>query len=317
MVIQNIKTEGSKNSRFFATVFMVLFIFLSGYGQVTPFQKSVLDSLQANEFNVSLAFIFNSSQDGTNSITTGTDVGIMYSTKRSNYELVESAYKNRLENFSASDRMFVMLTCGLNSHDFDGKTIEEKRLYPEPFIMFSRDANRALNSRWQFGMNAVYAFKPTHIIRIKVGAGILYEKENWQMVKHEQVPYLDTFPQATQDYIFKTVGIGRDGSLLRDNIRANVYANFVCTFTKNISLNSFFDVQMPFIPPYHDLPQVSVFPVVTKLYPRLTMNMELTINILGKLNFVTAFSLQNDKGQIPLYVPDFVYSLNEGLQYSF
>lgn len=297
--------------------FFIFSMLLLGYGQVTPFQKSVLDSLQANQFNLSVAFAFNTSQDGTSSVTTGTDIGMMYATKRSNYEIVESAYKNRLDDFSASDRLFAMLTCALNSHDFDGKTIVEKRLYPEPFILFSRDANRALNSRWQFGIDAVYAFKPTHIIRIKLGAGLLYEKENWQMVKHEQVPYLDTFPPATQDYIFNTVGIGKDGSLLRDNIRANVYANFVCTFTKNISMNAFFDVQMPFIPPYHNLPQVSVFPVVTKLYPRVTMNMELTMNIWGKLSFVTAFSLQNDKGQIPLYVPDFVYSLNEGLQLTF
>ena len=35
-----------------------------------------------------------------------------------------------------------------------------------------------------------------------MGAGLLYEKENWQMIKVEQLPYIDTFPLATRKYVF-------------------------------------------------------------------------------------------------------------------
>jgi hypothetical protein len=57
--------------------FILLFLLINmpgipdGSGQVTPFGKSVLDSLQANDFNLSLAFAFNSSQDGSNTLATG------------------------------------------------------------------------------------------------------------------------------------------------------------------------------------------------------------------------------------------------------
>lgn len=302
----------------FLVILISSFILIpNGYAQVTPFQKSVLDSLKANQFNLSVAFALNAGQDGTSSLTSGTDIGMMYDTRRSNYELLQSSYFNRLESVSTSNRFIAMFRASIFSHDTVNSRIVEKRFYPEPFILYSYDANRALNYRWQFGINGVYAFKPTNIIRIKVGAGLLLEKENWQMVKYSQVPYLDTLPINIQQYLFDTIGITRAGKLFRDNIRANIYGNFICNFTKNINLNAFFDIQMPFVPPYHNLPQVSVFPVVTKLYPRITTNMQLSFNIWRKLNFITNFNLQWDKGQIPLYVPDFVYNISEGLQIGF
>ena len=308
------KTQQCLNLLLFICCF---FLMGKSFGQVTPFKKSVLDSLQANQFNVSIAFALNASQDGSSSLTTGSDFGMMYSTRRSSYQIAQSSYFNRLDGYAGSNRFAAMLSGSVFSHDTLGTRLVEKAWYPEPFIFYSYDANRGLNYRIQAGVNAVHAFKPTQIIRIKMGAGLLYEKENWQMIKAEQVPYMDTFPIATQRYIFDTVGVTKDGHLIRDNIRANIYANFICTFAKNINLNAFIDVQMPFVPPYHDIPQKEVFPVVTKLYPRITINAQLTFSIWKKLAFITGFGLQSDKGQIPLYVPDFTYNLNEGLQLSF
>jgi hypothetical protein len=311
---RKMKNKSADGPSLLAIIFFLFFFLPASHGQVTPFQKSVLDSLEADQFNLSIAFACNISQDGTYSLTTGTDIGMMYSTRRSNYELLQSSYSNRLESFSTANRFAAMLRGSLFSHDSLGTKLIEKGFYPEPFVFFSSDANRALNYRWQFGINGVFAPRPTKIIRIKIGAGVLYELENWQMVKHEQVPYLDTLPSDVQKYIFNTIGITKDGKLFRNNFRANLYANFLCTFAKNINLNAFFDVQMPFVPPYYNLPQASVFPVVTKRYPRITVNMQLTFNIWKKLNFVTSYMLQYDKGQIPLYVPNFVYNFSQGLQ---
>jgi len=115
------------------------------------------------------------------------------------------------------------------------------------------------------------------------------------------------------------VGINSKGQLLRNNVRANFYANFICTLSKNVGLNAFVNWQQPFEPPYknlpsNDLPQAKIFPVNTALYPRITIDTQLTIEIWGKLKFITAFTMQYDKGQLPLYAPDFIYNLTEGLQ---
>ena len=309
------KNKSHSNYRILLCI-CVLCISAGVYGQVTPFQKSVLDSIEANEFNLSVAFAFNVSHDGSSSLTTGTDIGMLYSTRRSNYQLTQSSYFNRLENYSASNRFAALLSGSILSQDTVVGRIVEKSWYPEPFLYYLFDANRGINYRWQLGINAVHAFKPTKIIRIKIGAGLLFEKENWQMIKPEQLTDIPSLTEDQQKYIFDTVGISKNGKLYRDNVRANIYANLMCSFAKNIGLNAFVDVQMPFVPPYHDLPQNEVFPVVTKRYPRITLNMQLTFNIWRKLNFITAFSLQNDKGQIPLYVPNLVYNINEGLQLS-
>jgi hypothetical protein len=317
MINETSINNGFSKVLFFIVIYCLSFLIIpNSYGQVTPFQKSVLDSLEANDFNLSVAFAFNVSQDGTSTLTTGTDIGMMYSTRRSNYQIAQSSYFNRLESFSTSNRFAAMLSGSIFSHDTIGKKLVEKRWYPEPFIFYSFDANRGINYRMQLGLNAVFALKPTNILRMKFGAGLLYEKENWQMIKSEQLPYMDTFPIATQKYIFDTVGVTKDGKLYRDNLRANVYANLICRFAKNVSLNAFFDVQMPFEPPYYNIPQKSVFPVVTKRYPRINLSAQLSISIWKKLSFITAFVLQSDKGQIPLYVPNVVYSLNQGLQLS-
>lgn len=288
--------------------------------QVTHFEKSALDSLQANDFNLSLAFAFNAGQDGTKTLTTGTDVGMMYSTLHSNYEIVQSSYHNKLEQFSTSNRFLVMGRGSLWSHEIIKDSILiEKANYPEPFILYAYDANRGLNARWQFGLDAVHAFKNNRLLRITIGIGLIYELENWQMIKQELLPQVDSLPEPVQRYLFDTVGINSRGQLRRNNIRGNIYANFICTLSKTVALNAFLNWQQPFQPPYkdlpsNDLPQAKVFPVNTRLYPRITIDTQMTIAVFGKLKFVTAFSMQYDKGQLPLYAPDFVYNLTEGLQ---
>jgi len=308
------KKRNSETRFLYLLVLFMVIILPSGYGQVTPFQKSVMDSIEANSFNASIALGFNASHDATSSLTTSADVGLMYSTERSNFQLVQSSYFNRYERFSTDNRFIAMATASLFSHDSVGNKLIENKVYPEPFVLYSSDIMRALNWRWQFGVNTVYAFKPTRILRIKTGVGLLYEMENWQMVKHELVPYLDTLPDTIQKYLFETIGISKDGKLRRNNIRANAYANMMCAFTKNINLNAFIDIQMPFVPPYKDLPQIDEFPVVTKLYPRISFAMDFMVNIFGSLSFITHFAFQFDKGQIPLYAPNFMYNVSEGLQ---
>src|SRR5436305_9665315 len=79
------------------------------FAQATPFKKSVLDSLTANEFNASFAYSINLGQDGTSTLTTNADLGLLYSTQRSDYELNATSYFDRFEKTSTSNRFFSML----------------------------------------------------------------------------------------------------------------------------------------------------------------------------------------------------------------
>ena len=169
----------------------------------------------------------------------------------------------------------------------------------------------------QLGGNAVIAFKPTKVLRVKMGLGLLTEAENWQMITKEKLADLPTYSMAVQRLIYDTFGIRKDGSLLRNNLRANFYANFICTFNENINMNGFFCVQQPFSAPYKDLPQIPQFPTVTGLFPRITIDFQLSYHVWKKLDLITLFTCQYDQGQLPLYVPNLVYSLSQGFQISF
>ncbi len=103
--------------------------------QVTPFKKSVLDSLTANEFNGSASYAFNLGQDGTSSLTTNANLGLMYSTISSNYELVGNSYFNRFESFSTSNSFYSLARISLFSHNLDGEKVFERRWYPEAVEM--------------------------------------------------------------------------------------------------------------------------------------------------------------------------------------
>jgi hypothetical protein len=292
-------------------------LYISAHAQVTPFKKSVLDSLSANEFNGSLSYGLSLARDGVSSLYSNVDLGLMYSTKRSNYEIIGSSSFNKLDSISGSNRVFIMGRGSLFSHTVNGDRVIEKNIYPEPFVLFSYDGNRGIKSRWQFGVNGVYAFRSGRILRLRLGAGLLYEMEEWQMIRKDQLSEIPDLPEEEQRYLFDTVGIRSNGVLFRNNIRANLYSNLMCAFTPNVNLNVFFNVQMPFVPPYRNLPPDERFPVVTKRYPRITTDMLFTVNVWKKLNLITNFSLQYDEGQIPLYVQNLVYSLSQGFELSF
>ena len=296
---------------------MSLILSENSFAQATPFKKSVLDSITANEFNGSFSYAINLGQDGTNTLTTNADLGLLYATQRSNYELNATSYFDKFEKTSTSNRFFSMLRVSMFSHDLSGEKIVEKKIYAEPFAMFSYDENRGIDHRWQFGIDAVYAFKPTKVLRIKAGLGVLYEEEKWQMIKKENLSILDSLTDDQKHYLFTFVGINSRGELFRNNVRLNLYTNFVCAFAKDLNLSAYLGAQLPFVPPYHDLPPVSVFPVVTKRYPRITFDSHLTYHIWRVLDLITDFTLQFDKDQIPLYVPNFVYTLTQGFQVDF
>ncbi len=75
-----------------------------------------------------------------------------------------------------------------------------------------------------------------------------------------------------------------------------------------------FNFQMPFSPPYKIAPPSDQFPLITKRYPRLTLDINLTFKIGEKTSFISNLSCQCDKGNLPAYPPEFIYSSLEGLK---
>ena len=113
-------------------LFFFFFIQTDCMAQVTPFKKSVLDSLKANEFNGSFSYALNLGQDGTSTFTTNTDVGILYSNRRSDYELVGNGYRNRFEANSISNRLFVLAKVAMFSHIMEQIIIRIVHIFNHP-----------------------------------------------------------------------------------------------------------------------------------------------------------------------------------------
>src|SRR5580765_1486515 len=107
--IINMKKGNSGFLSFYIIVVLCLFFLFEAEGQVTPFRKSVLDSLKANEFNLSIALAFNASQDGISSAAAATDLGLMYSTSRSSFELLQSSYYSLLGGVTTFNRFAAIL----------------------------------------------------------------------------------------------------------------------------------------------------------------------------------------------------------------
>ena len=276
-----------------------------------------MDSIKAKEFKFRVTFGMNLSQDGGSSFSTNSNIGFLYVTKKNDYHLDASRFINRYDKYASANRFFVMGYVGLGSHVSDQHAVQERRFYPEPFGLFSFDANRGINARLQLGTNMVIGFKPTKIFRAKAGAGLFVERQNWQMIKHDKMAEVQEMPEEIQKLIFDTVGISQSGTLIKNNMYLNLYANIAASWNQRLNVSGFFAIQQPFFPPYKGLPQIPQFPTVTRRYPRLTTDVQISFQIWKKIYMITQFYLQYDKGQLPLYVPNFVYSLSEGFEINF
>lgn len=301
----------------------VLFVLLSlcaatlCSAQGMPFKKSVMDSIKARDFKFRVTFGMNLSQDGGSSFSTNSNIGLLYVTKKNDFHLDASRYIDRYNKYSSANRFFVMGYVGLGSHVAEQNSVQQRAVYPEPFALYSFDANRGINARVQLGTNLAIGFKPTRNFRAKAGAGLFVERQNWQMIKHDKMIEVLEMPEEIQKLIFDTVGISQSGTLTKNNMYLNLYTNLAATWNQRLNLNGFVAIQQPFFPPYKGLPQIPQFPTVTRRYPRITTDLQVSFQVWRKIYMITQFYLQYDKGQLPLYVPNFVYSLSEGFEINF
>lgn len=273
--------------------------------------------MRVNELKWNLSFAFNLSRSESQSMTTYSDGALLYYSKRNDLHVEMSHYRDRYDQYSTANRFYFMYYMGIGSHDVKDGRLKEHKFYPEPFYLHSFDANRGIHARDQLGINAALNLNPTKFWRQKAGAGFFAERTNWQLIKHEKLAGIDTLPEEVQRLIFDTIGISHEGRWARNNVFFNLYSNFTIVPVKNLNINGYLAVQIPFQSPYGNLPQIPAFPTVTRRYARLTTNVQLTFYVWKKIALLTNFNLQYDKGQVPRYVPNVVYSLTQGLQLGF
>jgi len=290
------------------------------WAQVSQFKKSVLDSLHANKlYGVGgLSFLLN--QDSKAELFTLADASFLYASRVHTYEWLSSLNYNSTDQISSTNRFYSMLRAGLyrNVHDANNQLqLKKKRVFAEPFVFFQWDENRGIAQRWQFGLNAVYAFRSdSGRVKWNIGAGLVYEKEDWRVFSREKQQIFDTLPPAFKELIQYILGIDNRGHLFRNNWRMNFYSNWFYE-SKPFSVNLFLGLQQPFKTPFEGLPDIPFYPYPKKKYPRVTAEISLTYKISRYISLLTRYYMQVDKGQLTQFVPDFVYSFSQGIAVAF
>jgi hypothetical protein len=213
-----------------------------------------------------------------------------------------------------------MIRAGLfrNVHDANNQLLlKKKRVFAEPFVFFQWDENRGIAQRWQFGLNAVYAFRSeSNRVKWNIGGGLVYEKEDWRVFSREKQLAFDTLPPAFKQLIQQILGIDSRGHLFRDNWRMNFYSNWFYE-NKPFSVNLFVGLQQPFRAPFEGLPDIPFYPYPKKKFPRVTAEISLTYKLSRYMSLLSRYYMQVDKGQLTQFVPDFVYSFSQGIAVAF
>ncbi|MFN7821527.1 MAG: hypothetical protein ACK5PO_01015, partial [Bacteroidota bacterium] len=209
--------------------------------QVTLFKKSVLDSLQERRlYGVGgLSFLYNN--DGQAELFALADASFLYATKKHTFEWLSSLNYNSTDQVASTNRFHSMLRAGLfrNNHEANSNLLKKKRLFAEPFVFFQWDEKRGISQRWQTGLNAVYAFRSdSGNLTWNLGAGVVYEQEDWRVFSREKQLIFDTLPPAFKELVRTILGLDTRGHLIRDNWRMNFYSNLWFEH-RSLSLNLF------------------------------------------------------------------------------
>ena len=287
--------------------------------QVTLFKKSVLDSLQENRlYGVGgLSFLYN--KDDQAELFSLADAAFLYATNKHTFEWLSSLNYNSTDQVASTNRFHSMFRAGLfrNNHEENSRILKRKRLFAEPFLFFQWDEKRGISQRWQTGLNAVYAFRSdSGNLKWNLGAGLVYEKEDWRVFSREKQAIFDTLPPAFKELVRTILGLDARGHLIRDNWRMNFYSNLWYEH-RSLSLNLFLGLQQPFRTPFEGLPDIPFYPYPKKKFPRVTADLSLSFRISRYISLITRYYMQMDKGQLTQFVPDYVYTITQGISVSF
>jgi len=290
------------NPRFFF-IFLLLSGFYSANAQSLMQDKAYYDSLKLHRFSGLADVGLTLNDDGTRQLNITSDLAFGYVTKRGLLELTENFFFNSLDRFNTSNRLSITARAALWRHKAVNNTIvNEKHFFPEIIGGYLYDEGRGLNYRFFSGINMVYNNFQTKDLRFKIGLGLIHENESWRIIDREYLPALDTLSQPVLDALKQLLGIDNKGNLVRDNWRLNSYVQLWYQKPDKISVNALIGCQLPFQPPYKGLYPFSFFPTVDKLYPRISVDISLSVPLSRRISLTTSFMGRFDKGQLSPFV---------------
>jgi hypothetical protein len=298
---------------------IVCFLITQCHAQVSQFQKSVLDSVKVHKLYGLGSLTFSLNKDSKTNLFFINDAAFLYASEKHTYELLSSLNFNSSDKISNANRFYTMLRAGLwrNKWEQNKTRLKKQRIYAEPFLFFQWDENRGISQRWQYGLNAVYARRYDHKhIKWNLGAGLLYEKEDWRVLSRDDFPQFDTLPAPVKELIKDILKIDDKGHLQRDNFRLNLYGNLFAEI-KSVNINLFLGLQQPLRTPFEGLPILAYYPYPKKKFPRITVDASISFKITRHASLITRYYFQTDKGQLSQFVPDQVYTLSQGISVKF
>jgi hypothetical protein len=280
--------------------------------------KQYYDSLKQNDWSGNTAFTFVLNKSSTNKLfLTNTTIASL-PLKQHLFELSESFYFDGTTRFSNDNRLNIYARAALFRHLFSSRNHKkEKLLFPEIIFAYLYDESRGLTHRFQLGTNLMLNIHDWKPMRLKTGLGILKEWETWRIIDRQYLPILDTASPAFIQLIKDRFGINKRGEIQRSNERINVFLQLLSNVLGKINLNVVASIQFPLELPYKNLPQLAVFPVVTKYYPRFTIDAVMSLPVSKKISIVSRYYGQFDEGQLSPYVNKSVYTFSQGVQVHF
>jgi hypothetical protein len=284
--------------------------------QVNLFNLSVLDSLEAGVFKGNTSLNVNWNKTQTHNVVVFSDLNLLYPLPQHSLEFHGSLILNTIEDRFATNRYFTYVRADLWKFEEQSGFLKTKRFFPEIFLLQAFDYGRGLNFRWQTGLNGVVALKRLGTWRLTAGAGLITEYENWRVVGRSALSPAISIPPGTYDYLNGQKILDANGNMRIETLRSNLFLHFIGNVAF-LHINAFFAVQTPFSPPFKDLPAGVDLPLNDRRHPRYNLELAVRVPIIKRMSIQTRLSLQHDRGQPSLLVPNSVFTLAQGFAYQF
>jgi hypothetical protein len=284
--------------------------------QLNLFNLSILDSLSPGELRGNSTMNINWNKTATHNVVVFSDINLLFPLPQHSLEFHGNLILNTIEDRLATSRYFTYFRADLWKFDEQNGILSSRRFFPEIFLLQAFDYGRGLNVRWQTGINGVVALKRSGEWRLMAGTGIITEYENWRIVGRSALSEPIFIPPGTFDYLEGQRILDRNGNMRLETMRSNFFLHFVGEVAF-MHINSFFAVQTPFSPPFKDLPVGVDLPLNDQIYPRFSLELAIGVPVNRHLRIQTRLSLQHDRGQPSLLVPNSVFTLAQGISYQF
>jgi hypothetical protein len=279
--------------------------------------KTYYDTLKSGKLSGKVGFGLNINQEDIRKTFLVSDATISYATPRHLFEMSDALYYNSNGTDEESNRLLIYIRSALFRHRFVNNKRIEAHLFPEINFQYVYDESRGLNFRRSATAGITYSLHHLSWARIKIGTGIMHERESWRIFEKSFLPTYDTLSASVKQLLQEKFGIDSKGNIVNSNWRWSNYIQLVANIGNKINITTMGMIQFPFNVPYNNPYNIDLFPVDNKKYPRMTAELAVNLVISGHVSFFTKFLMQQDKGQISPFADEFIYNLSQGIVYKF